>query len=528
MSLCEALYGHRPPRPGERTRPDGGETDDARRRPASPRVPGFLRRILLRGLSPRPADRYPSMEALLDALGRDPTRRRLGALGLALALVGLGGTWGWQRWRAAEARAGCALEAQGAAEVWNDQVATVVAARFAATELPFADQTLARAVPWLDRWVAAWREGRREVCLAARGLEGPPPDPRSAGCLDDGLAELTVLVDALMDADATMVGERWERARACPNPARCRDPRWLTQQGPVDREAPPEAVVALRRRLSETTSLLAAGRIDAATEAARRALAEAQDVGDRRLVARARLLLGLAIRDGGDYEQARAELETAYRESVAAGADGQALDATMSLAYVIGDVGSRSAEGLVWAEVGWALVERTGAEHDVAAAELANTVGGIHQGASELAEALAGYEQALEIAELAVGPDHPLPAKIRTNLATVLSDSRPLRRGPRDAPAGPGRHRGGAGARPPGAVDQRQWPGDRPERPGAPRGGPGGLREGDRGARGHRDRLDAPGRAAVQHRQRVSRRRAGRSGPAPVRAGGRRVARRPG
>jgi serine/threonine protein kinase len=44
--------------------------------PAHVRVPEWLREVVLKGLSVRPEDRYPTMEALLAALERKPTRRR--------------------------------------------------------------------------------------------------------------------------------------------------------------------------------------------------------------------------------------------------------------------------------------------------------------------------------------------------------------------------------------------------------------------------------------------------------------------
>ncbi|EDM78799.1 Peptidase C14, caspase catalytic subunit p20 [Plesiocystis pacifica SIR-1] len=53
-------------------------------------VPSWLRERVLRGLSPDPADRWPSMRALLDALANDPIarRRRLLEAGLGAAAVG--------------------------------------------------------------------------------------------------------------------------------------------------------------------------------------------------------------------------------------------------------------------------------------------------------------------------------------------------------------------------------------------------------------------------------------------------------
>jgi hypothetical protein len=99
IALYEALYGERP-FPG-RTRDDIAKAVRSGRiapPPAGARVPGSLRAILLRGLSLRPGDRFPTMDSLLRALGRDRGRlpRRVAAVAaIALLVVGVafGADW---------------------------------------------------------------------------------------------------------------------------------------------------------------------------------------------------------------------------------------------------------------------------------------------------------------------------------------------------------------------------------------------------------------------------------------------------
>ncbi|MCA9705897.1 MAG: serine/threonine protein kinase, partial [Myxococcales bacterium] len=75
-ALYEGLYGARPFL--------GDDVKELRQAiwcgpPPEPRdraVPAWLRRIVLRGLSVDPAERFPDMDALLAALERDPSRRR--------------------------------------------------------------------------------------------------------------------------------------------------------------------------------------------------------------------------------------------------------------------------------------------------------------------------------------------------------------------------------------------------------------------------------------------------------------------
>src|SRR5262249_40300915 len=66
--------------------------------PASSDVPGWLRAVVLRGLSVVPEKRWPSMDAILDAMGRDPMARwrRVGLTAAGLALVAVAGVASWR------------------------------------------------------------------------------------------------------------------------------------------------------------------------------------------------------------------------------------------------------------------------------------------------------------------------------------------------------------------------------------------------------------------------------------------------
>jgi hypothetical protein len=76
VALYEALYGHRPFK-GKTFDELGDNVCDGKISPAPHRshVSGALRAIVLRGLSVRPGDRYPTMDALLDDLGSDRARK---------------------------------------------------------------------------------------------------------------------------------------------------------------------------------------------------------------------------------------------------------------------------------------------------------------------------------------------------------------------------------------------------------------------------------------------------------------------
>src|SRR5690606_7290589 len=93
VALYEALYGEHP---FQASRPIALAMEAVRHnvRPAPPgsSVPGWLRTVVLRGLHPRPDERWPSMEALLRELHRDPvaSRKRWALGGLALVAIAAG------------------------------------------------------------------------------------------------------------------------------------------------------------------------------------------------------------------------------------------------------------------------------------------------------------------------------------------------------------------------------------------------------------------------------------------------------
>ena len=90
VALYEALYGERP-YAGKTFEELGESVCEGRLKPppAGTRVSGALRAIVGRGMSPRPGDRYPTMDHLLTELGRDRARpwRRTAIVTAALAAV---------------------------------------------------------------------------------------------------------------------------------------------------------------------------------------------------------------------------------------------------------------------------------------------------------------------------------------------------------------------------------------------------------------------------------------------------------
>ncbi|HEY8142258.1 MAG TPA: serine/threonine-protein kinase, partial [Kofleriaceae bacterium] len=146
-SLYEALHGERPFR-GDSYDELSGNVLAGRIAPEPPaaRVPRSLRAILLRALSVRPGDRFPTMDALLRALGRDRARtpRRLAIA--AIAMLGLIGLALGADWIARERAAAVTRTSFGAARA---QLGLLVARRvetFVAMASQFAVTPIMREV----------------------------------------------------------------------------------------------------------------------------------------------------------------------------------------------------------------------------------------------------------------------------------------------------------------------------------------------------------------------------------------------
>src|SRR5205814_9024488 len=106
--------------------------------PLPDRVPRHLRRAVFRALSPEPSHRFPSMDALLAELTRDPAaaarRWALGAgAALGAAAIATGITW-----TARERSRACDHPEQELAGIWDAGARDRLRAAFAATGRPFA------------------------------------------------------------------------------------------------------------------------------------------------------------------------------------------------------------------------------------------------------------------------------------------------------------------------------------------------------------------------------------------------------
>lgn len=192
VSLFEALYGVRPRRGHSFDEQIAAAAAQASTTSRSLSVPDHVRRVLRRGLSPEPDDRYETMAQLKDALRVGARRRTMGWLGATTAaLVGAVGLTAW-----ASRAEPCTEERERIEAVAGVEGRQPMREAVLAVDAPFSTPLWTRLDAQLDDVVHDWSTQRIEACRLTRD-----PDPERAAlggrqqrCLD---AALGVVDDAL-------------------------------------------------------------------------------------------------------------------------------------------------------------------------------------------------------------------------------------------------------------------------------------------------------------------------------------------
>jgi tetratricopeptide (TPR) repeat protein len=330
-------------------------------------VPRALRRIVERGLSARPEDRYPSVAAMVSALERfaSPERRRAPRLAI------------WAAFAASLALPGaipkpmssttlCNVDDAALRRVWDPNLRDRVEQAFLATGKPHAGEAFALVSRRLDVFRSQWLAMRRESCEATlvRGEQEERVMLLRATCLDRALEGTKVLVGALLEVDATTMNRVTEASPA--SLTGCADVAALlgsADQLPAD--------PALRALIDEVEvglvvneALVEASVGSELVEHAQRIVELARTTQHPAALAKATAQLGRATLRAASTLEQRTAGERILNESLrlaAAAGDAQLLARTSTfLFYTIANAQKRTREGEAMQPMVEALVRRAG------------------------------------------------------------------------------------------------------------------------------------------------------------------------
>ncbi|HVZ86794.1 MAG TPA: serine/threonine-protein kinase [Polyangia bacterium] len=379
FAFCVALYeGIYRTRPFEGTTPavlmtsvvTGAITDP----PPDTRVPGWIRRVLLRGLSSKPQDRFASMDDLLAALVQNPAARRRRWIGAAMGAVLIAGTAvGASRFTAGR-RVLCAGGPGRAARAWGPDRRAAVAHAFDASGNKNAASVLASVSSSIDDYVARWEAMYRETCEATqvRGEQSAEVLDLRMSCLDERLADVRALADVLGSADARVVESARSAASALPTLERCADvPMLRAVIKPPDDPVKRAEVASLGESVAKLTALASTGRCADAKAMGIPLLDRAKKLGYRPLEAETALGFGRLADSCLDPAVAGEYLEESVLAAEASNDEETAIRSSSFLSVLYSDRLGNAALGGYWVRHADALLERF-PNHPILAAEAAS------------------------------------------------------------------------------------------------------------------------------------------------------------
>ncbi|MEM7152392.1 MAG: serine/threonine-protein kinase [Myxococcota bacterium] len=419
VTLYEALYGQRPfpadSLPALVAAVTRGEFQSV---PAGSRVPRWLREIVVRGLAPKPADRWPSLADLDDALSRDPTRTRRRIVAVGLGLAGIGAVYGSnlvvERQRLAE----CRRSAAAIDEVWNDEVRQQTREGMLETGLSYAPSTWAHLEPRLDERAQQWKDLRYESCAEPNSVP-PSLHARQDECFDTTLTMLRGELRLLAEADAAVLNRAIQAVTARFRVTPCADPAQLRHRMPLpDDPELAERVAQIRARLEQASNLRASGHFKDALALLEDNLPEARALEHKHLLASALVRQGRTLYAIGRYDDAAAQLEEGFFVARAAGADALASYAARVLVELVGHDLAQHTQGRRWARHA-EILANAAALDEVQHARIELNLGTLEFGAGNYKEALERMSSALEVFRRVLGDDSSRTSDTLKTMAVV-------------------------------------------------------------------------------------------------------------
>ncbi len=424
VALYRALWGERP-FAGEDLATIGPEVLAGRVRPPpnDSRVPRWVRDVVMRGLATQVEQRWPSMDALLAALERDPARVRkrwlVGGSAIAAAIALAVGYRGLQRQQSQVCRG-----AEGKlAGVWDDARKNAVHRAFAATGAPYAEHAFGVVARMLDTYAHSWTSVHTEACEATRVRREQSEEVLDLRmeCLGQRLQELKAESDSFAGADAKIVERAVQMASSMSSIDGCNDVAAL--RAPV---RPPRDTATRARadeigmRVTRVRTLASAGKFKEALQLAGPVAADARALAYRPLEARALYWLGAMQTEVREHQAAK----TLEESALAARAGRDAVQETFSWAALV-RLGRNEAhydQAHEWARYGFASAEAAGNSGEQPLSMLLFMNGAVFGEQGHDAEEIESLRRALAIRERTYGPESSQVASTLVVLAVSAAD----------------------------------------------------------------------------------------------------------
>jgi serine/threonine protein kinase/tetratricopeptide (TPR) repeat protein len=425
VALYEGLYGRRPFAGNDvvtvMNNVVAGRLTDP---PENSHVPGWIRKVLLRGMATKLDDRFATMADLLEALSRDPSLRQrnwITALaGVAmLVAVAVGG----QR-LATNHRAVCDGGPARAATAWGPGQRGAVERAFHASGNKRASQVLEQMAGVLDSYVARWTSMYTEACEATRvrGEQSAEVLDLRMECLNERLSGVRALTAVFQSADQGVVDNAVGAAGALPSPDRCEDVAMLRAVvRPPDSAATRGEIERLREEVAKVNALASAGRCDQARVVGGPVLEAARRLEYKPLEAEISYALGKLFDTCLDTKEALAHLEDAVMAAEASRDDEVAIEAAAMLGSAYADLTHDVHQARQWVRLAQAISARFSG-HPLLQARVGACDAMVLWREGRLDEALAAEQRVLSVRLLALGPSSVDVAMSNNNLAGILHE----------------------------------------------------------------------------------------------------------
>jgi tetratricopeptide (TPR) repeat protein/predicted Ser/Thr protein kinase len=420
--VAAALAPKDPPTPGRTVsleQPSAEPPALIQEPPRDAKVPTWVRRIVMKGLSLEPGGRFASMEALLEALSQEQRlSRRRKQLGMGAALAAALGAVGAGTWWSAQV---CAGAEELLTDTWSPPARQRVTAAFEATGNPVAGELARRVGDALDTYAGAWARQHTEACedTRVRQVQTEALLSQRVVCLERRRKDMRALVEALAGADSKGVEKALDAVYALPSPQDCADLEALSGQQP--RPSDPERRAELERlegQLSEVKAQLDMSRYPPALEKARALEPQVLATGYLPLVAELRFHLGWLQALKGEKELGAKQLEQAVYDAEAGRADWLEVTVLNKLLYVEGEL-ERFEHAQRWARLGEATVQRMGGDAVLEGDLLVNQAN-VALMREQPQQARALLEKASERLARVLPQEHPKRARVTFTLGRTL------------------------------------------------------------------------------------------------------------